>query len=107
MAESILCIHCQTKTVKLKSDPNDKVKAWQCHNCGELRYWCPACDQGWILHAVVKKDGTSIRLCEECETLWFSTSQIGTEECKNFSIYMESIDLNGLWEEIEILRDIH
>jgi hypothetical protein len=107
MEEGILCTHCKEKTIFQINDIEGSVGMWQCRNCGELRYWCPACDQGWVVHGIIKKDNTSIRLCEECESMWFSSSKIGTTDCFNFVDYMRSKGLSGVWEEIEVLRDIH
>lgn len=66
--------------------------------------WCPRCDQGDLVKAVVKGCGVTIYLCEECEATWFSLEQIGVGEFVDFGTYMRSIGLPPLWSSIDVLR---
>lgn len=67
------------------------------------KIWCPGCDQGWVVPVRIKATGQLLYICEECETTWFSEDGVGRDTPANFTNYMESIGLKGLWSELDEL----
>jgi uncharacterized protein YlaI len=62
--------------------------------------FCPFCDgQGLINKAKVKGKNIQIYICEECDTMW-RTNEIREDNCENFKKFMNSIGLNGYWDEL-------
>ena len=67
---------------------------------------CPRCDgQGKVLRVKVKANNLCLRLCDECDAVWPITVEMNLSSFQDFSTYMNSIGLGGLWSEIEILSD--
>jgi len=64
---------------------------------------CPVCDQGRILKVRFKKNNDILFICDECESVWFSDSEIRYATFNYFHIYMERINSNDKWSEIDIL----
>jgi ribosomal protein L37AE/L43A len=67
------------------------------------RFWCPVCDQGWVVLARVRLGHECIWVCQECEVAWLGADKPAREPDDTFSTYMESKGLRGLWSEIEVL----
>jgi ribosomal protein L37AE/L43A len=67
------------------------------------KFWCPVCDQGWVVPATVKQDATFIWVCQECEVLWRGANPPEREPDDTFSTYMESRGFCPLWTEIQVL----
>lgn len=67
------------------------------------KFWCPVCDQGWVLAASVKQDGTRIWVREECEVTWLGAERPSRDADDTFSTFMESKGLPALWSQIEVL----
>ena len=65
--------------------------------------WCPVCDQGWVVPATIKHDGTPIWICQEYEVLWLGATPLDRESDDTFSTYMESRGFRPLWTEIQVL----
>ncbi len=40
--------------------------------------YCPYCEQGKIVKAIVKSSGELIFICEECDTVWASHEKISS-----------------------------
>ncbi len=39
------------------------------------KYLCGVCERGWVLHVVVQETGTSLWVCEECDSVWLNADQ--------------------------------
>lgn len=63
--------------------------------------WCPRCDQGWVVNAVVRHDSTPIWICEECDATWLAAEAIGNKVWTDFSEYMKGKALPGTWDQLE------
>ncbi len=62
---------------------------------------CPFCEQGRIIRASVKKNGKTIFICEECDTVW--VDNISQDTVTNFDGFMSQYGISpALWEHIEI-----
>lgn len=66
------------------------------------KLWCPVCDQGWVVAAVVKADRSSIWVCQECEVLWTGNVKPEREPDDTFTTHMEAKGLVGTWSELEL-----
>ncbi len=66
------------------------------------RFWCPVCDQGWVVSAKTKRDGETIWVCEECEVLWKGSAKPERPPDDTFSTYLEAKGLRPLWSEIDM-----
>ena len=62
---------------------------------------CPYCKQGTILKARVKRTGTEILICDECDTVWLS--EVSNKSGTGLSEFMKSQSAKPLWSELEIL----
>jgi len=63
---------------------------------------CPRCEQDDIAEAKIRKMGSVLFVCQECEATWFSREEIGVVPFVDFGTHMESIGLAPLWDELEI-----
>jgi hypothetical protein len=43
------------------------------------KYLCGACERGWVLQCVVLATGTTVWVCEECDSVWLSAEKIVTK----------------------------
>ncbi len=66
---------------------------------------CPRCEQGEVVCARVKKTQKMIYICDECEAVWFSKSEIEYATFNYFNLFMGRQEIPALWEEIEVLRE--
>ncbi|WP_428307756.1 hypothetical protein [Lacipirellula sp.] len=66
---------------------------------------CPRCDgQGVIRPARINANGLAIWLCDECDAVWSSPSEISSKgNFVDFSHFVARFGLKGLWSEITIL----
>jgi hypothetical protein len=69
------------------------------------KIWCPRCDQGWVVHAVVRADVTHLWICDECDAIWLSIDQIGQGKWIDFEEFMERKKLPGTWDQLELQED--
>ena len=66
--------------------------------------YCPYCEQGKIVKAIVKSSGELIFICEECDTVWASHEKISSHTGLVFSLYADVHNLESLWSELEVLQ---
>jgi len=64
------------------------------------KIWCPRCDQGWVVHAIIRADSTSLWICDECDAIWLSVDTIGQGKWIDFTEYMEERNLPGTWDQL-------
>jgi hypothetical protein len=63
---------------------------------------CSLCHgQGIICRVSVKKLGITCFLCDECEALWFKEDEVGTNKFEQFTVFMRSQGLKGVWAELD------
>ena len=70
------------------------------------RFWCPRCDQGWVVSAKTKRDGEPIWVCEECEVLWRGSEKPERKPDDTLSTSLAASGLQPLWSEIEVSVDV-
>lgn len=96
MSPGVQCPTCKTFSVsQLREDPPG-VQLWRCTQCGEVKRWCPVCNQGWVLHYVKNATGESLYCCDECEATWQEPTEIGGT----------MPTLEGLEHALALVRDI-
>lgn len=66
--------------------------------------WCPRCNQGEVVKAIINKTNEIIWLCEECEATWFAEADVGVKPFVDFGSHMKSMGLDPIWHEITILK---
>jgi len=64
--------------------------------------FCPRCKQGEIAKATIRKTGSLIFVCQECEAAWFFASEISEAEFTDFGNHMEGIGLEPRWTELDV-----
>ncbi|WP_433063036.1 hypothetical protein [Dactylosporangium sp. CS-033363] len=42
---------------------------------GLEKYLCGVCERGWVLQCVVLATGTTLWVCEECDSVWLDAEQ--------------------------------
>jgi len=67
--------------------------------------WCPRCDQGYVVQAIIVANNTSLFVCQECEASWFSHADIGNKVSIDFGTYMEGLGLKPLWIELKVIPE--
>lgn len=68
---------------------------------------CPFCNPGGggeILRVRIVKINAEVLLCDECDTLWLSEADIGTDRVSSYYKFMEKQKLPPLWSELEVLE---
>jgi hypothetical protein len=67
---------------------------------------CPRCDQqGHIVRARIITTGEIVHLCDECDALWPSGSEVTKTGFADFSTYVKPLGLRGAWEEIMVVDE--
>jgi ribosomal protein L37AE/L43A len=99
------CPYCETWTLTLIGEDPPRVGLWRCSNCGELKRWCPLCDQGWIVHGVLARSGRDLYACEECDATWWSVASIPEGEGGSLEPLAESLGEVEPWQSTRWVRD--
>jgi predicted metal-binding protein len=98
----ILCSKCNKGNLR-KLETTIKADVFICDKCGSIQIWGPCCDQGWIRYMRIKGKESTIFICEECDTVWESICNIGTESRKAYSKYAEENGIVDTWDILEEL----
>src|SRR4051812_17335001 len=93
-----------TETVTLVREDPPGVELWRCSACGEVKRWCPCCDQGWVLLCVINRNGQSIYVCQECDATWTSSRAIGSAG-DSLQPFREGNELANPWQEVTSVKD--
>lgn len=64
--------------------------------------YCPYCNQGKIVKAIIKSTGEIICICDECDTVWTSHERISDTTGMTFSFYANAHNFKPLWTELEL-----
>lgn len=100
-----LCPQCKSNTVvRVREDPIG-VELWRCSRCGEIKRWCPGCNQGWLKRTVITGRSQIIYVCDECDSTWLSADSIGRMQAQSFEPYLESLGLVEPWKAITFERE--
>ena len=70
------CELCHTPTVRLVRREGTGVGVWRCERCGDLKRWCPRCEQGWVRHFRSQSTGQDLYSCDECYATWGAPDDI-------------------------------
>lgn len=65
-----------------------------------VRDICPRCEQGSIVHVVLKATGEMLLVCQECDATWLNESEISLLAFEDFETILESKGLPPLWSEL-------
>lgn len=65
---------------------------------------CPDCEQGVVTKVQVRATQEVLHVCQECESLWLTAEDIGTEPFNSFTSYMEELGLPPLWSSLYVLE---
>lgn len=68
----------------------------------ELEMWCPSCDQGNVVEALIKHTGEVIFVCEECEAMWHRRVDISEKGFEDLGNYLISLGLQPLRDELSV-----
>jgi hypothetical protein len=69
MTRALDCEVCPAAAVRFLRQEGE-VEVWRCEACGDLKRWCPRCDQGWIRRLRDPADGGELHSCDECDATW-------------------------------------
>ena len=69
---------------------------------GGLMY-CPRCEQGLVVLALIRKTGEPICICDECDAVWVNSENIQKVNFIDYTEFMSERNLDPLWNELEIL----
>lgn len=61
---------------------------------------CPFCEQGIVHKAMIKKTGTRIYICDECDATWQIGCEIRSDSFEGFDVLMKRLGGKGLWSEL-------
>lgn len=57
-----------------------------------------------MLEARVKESGVQIFVCDECDAVWFSLSDIGFSPFRELETYLEENSIAPSWDSISVDR---
>lgn len=66
---------------------------------------CPRCEQDEILEVRVRRTGTRLNVCPECEATWLCDNDITDGAFLDFGTYMEKLGLPPLWDELDFKKN--
>lgn len=62
------------------------------------KFVCPDCGQSWVVPVLVKRSGTRIWFCDDCEAMWFGAEQPTRGPDYDLSTYMDEQGLRSFTE---------
>ena len=98
------CEVCGEVAVEHRYDEPSGVGVWCCRSCGDLKRWCPRCDQGWIRRFQLAAANTEFLACDECDATWPSVDTIvppGTDR----QSFLRSLGTTATWAELTVRRE--
>jgi transposase-like protein len=99
------CPACNTDSVvPVREDPKG-VQLWKCSQCGEVKRWCPCCDQGWVTRAILAESGHVLYVCDECDASWLDSSSIGGVRAESLEPYMQRLGVRHPWKTLSFQRE--
>ena len=75
MADGVDCELCSSATVEHVRTGPTGIQVWVCSHCGDLKRWCPECNQGWIRRMRVSGASDDAYVCDECEATWLEAPE--------------------------------
>jgi hypothetical protein len=80
------------------------VQVWVCTRCGDLKRWCPRCEQGWIRRCRVLTAGVDFFCCDACAASWPSPEAIGPTGTDR-ETYLYQLGTTERWGGVATLRE--
>lgn len=74
-ASPVRCDACGVSAVAPVRHENGAT-VWRCSRCGDVKRWCPRCEQGWVRrlrHSALPAD---VYWCAECAATWPTDSML-------------------------------
>lgn len=71
-----------------------------------IRYWCPRCDQGWVVPAVVRRFGVGLLVCRECEAVWRPFAEPEAADFGDLGELLEGLGLHPCWDELDVAEEL-
>ena len=65
---------------------------------------CPRCEQDEVLEVRVRRTGTRLYVCPECEATWLCEGSISEDAFLDFGAYMEGLGMSPLWDELDFQK---
>jgi len=65
-----------------------------------VRDICPRCEQGSIVHVVLRAAGEMLLVCQECDAAWRNESDISRAAFEDLGTILEAKGLPPLWSEL-------
>ncbi|HVG46011.1 MAG TPA: hypothetical protein VM890_14815 [Longimicrobium sp.] len=103
MTSALECEVCRAAAVRLLRQEAE-AWVWRCAECGDLKRWCPRCDQGWVRRLRDPGDGGEVYSCDECEATWplgEAISGIG----ENLQIFLRRSLKPWSYARLELVRE--
>ena len=82
---TVRCETCCTPTVRALPSTPGAPATHRCTRCGEVRAWCPRCDQGWVRHLRAASDHLDVYVCDECDAAWETRDAVANRGYSDFS----------------------
>ena len=65
---------------------------------------CPMCGQGEVVPVQIAATRESIRICDECDTIWNRAGDVTADNASGFEDLMKARALPALWTQLIIGR---
>jgi hypothetical protein len=101
--ELLVCHYCNAKATTQIATEGD-FRLWQCSACRARRYWCPGCDQGWLVRVRLRDGDEQRYVWAECESTFDCDLRSGRQPT-NFHEWMASHGREPLWSSVEEIRE--
>ncbi len=104
MAGGVGCELCSTPTVQRVRTGPTGIEVWVCSRCGDLKRWCPECNQGWIRRTQVAGAFADVYICDECEATWLEAPEreqqiVGTSQIPGAPPVLRARDIRVVREQ--------
>jgi hypothetical protein len=103
-ASLLLCDACgETGVERVRTDPPG-VAVWRCRRCGDLKRWCPRCEQGWLRR--FRSDAAHLEFisCEECDATWPRGAELRPPGVDRQS-YLRALGTTEAWADPQVVRE--
>ena len=67
---------------------------------GQIKTWCPRCDQGWVVEVYIEPLEQIAYFCDECEALWFDGNNITQASFVDYSTFMEERGFSNVYDKL-------
>ncbi len=100
----VKCEFCGADAVTCVRTDGVGVQTWLCDQCGDLKRWCPDCDQGWVRRRSIPGLAADFYSCDECDATCESAADIGSMHT-NLPDYLDARLPGWSWADVTIMRE--